>query len=130
MSCQSAPSALAETRASRPFSFAVLNYVRQQRIPAGQNFHLPYQLLPAMHYYHPEVTVTGYDLDWSTQRLADSVTAPQTFDRLLCEENICSQLRESLPGRLADQQFLHPLGPNGGKLYSVRILPANSKETP
>jgi hypothetical protein len=115
---------LADLKARRPCHFAVLDFVRQEKIPADKTLYLPFQLVPTLHYYQGNLKTAGYDLDWTTQRLAEAVTRPEAHERVLCEMTLCRQLAEALPGRVVDRKMLDPAGPFGDLLYTVRIVPA------
>ncbi|BDC53196.1 hypothetical protein F183_A55110 (plasmid) [Bryobacterales bacterium F-183] len=112
---------------AHPPHFAVLDFVRSHPL-GGQTLYLPYQFVPTLHYYLPDLKVAGYDMDWDLKRLTSEVTAPGAYERVLCEDKICAALADSLPDRVTDRQFLHPLGVNGGIFYSVRILPASGEQ--
>jgi hypothetical protein len=57
---------------------------------------LPFDLVPTMHYYRPNIPVTGYDTDWSGNRLA-SESLNASPDLVLCRESTCTTLEHLWP---------------------------------
>jgi hypothetical protein len=73
-----------------------LKYVGTEAAPTRPVF-VPYQLLPTLHYYYPDIKVTAYDKDWTVSRLAaQTIDSPQGAD-VLCPSSICDSLRQVWP---------------------------------
>jgi hypothetical protein len=75
----------------------VLKYTRSYTAQADvRTVFLPFDLVPTMHYYLPNIPVTGYDTDWSNDRLAgESLNASP--DLVLCRESACRTLEHLWP---------------------------------
>ncbi|MGA2148463.1 MAG: hypothetical protein ABSH49_26250 [Bryobacteraceae bacterium] len=75
----------------------VLKYTRSYTAQADvRTVFLPFDLVPTMHYYLPNIPVTGYDTDWTNDRLAgESLQASP--DLVLCRESTCMTLERLWP---------------------------------
>jgi hypothetical protein len=110
-----------EIHDSQPYHIAVLKLTREQPVPAGQRFYLPFQLVPTLHYYHPEVETAGYDVSYPIEQLAAEIVSPQAADVMLCEEALCAALEQQRPGILTEKTLLDRVGPNGQPFYVTRV---------
>jgi hypothetical protein len=108
-------------RATRPYHIAVLQALNQHPVGPGQRLYLPYQLVPTLHYYHPEIATTGFDNDYPMARLADQVAAPNAAGFLLCEEDTCAALSRLSPGLGANKTLIDPAGPYGHPFYVMEV---------
>jgi hypothetical protein len=106
---------------SRPYHIAVLRLAQEQPIPSGRRLYLPYQLVPTLHYYHPEVETVGYDVGYPIDQLAADVASPQAAGAMLCEAAFCGALERQYPGILTAKTLLDPSGPNGQPFYVARV---------
>jgi hypothetical protein len=78
----------------------------------GTTVLVPYVLVPTLHYYRPELTAIGYDLDWSRARLMQFSRERGGNLAFLCPESVCRQVGEEFGngsawvplGRIADQR--------------------------
>ena len=112
---------------SRPYHFAVLKLMRDQPVAPGRQLYLPYQLVPTLHYYHPEIQTVGYDADFSIARLADGIQSPDADDKMLCEEEFCAAIERQSPGFALNKTLLDPAGPNGQPLYVIQVRKTGSR---
>jgi hypothetical protein len=112
----------AQARRAPSFSREILRYL--DRASGGGPVYISFLLVPALHYYHPEVATVGYDQDWSIQRLAaESMAAAPA--RVICEEKLCRQLAALWPVRAASD-FPEPVGHmdrTGEAVYAISLNP-------
>ena len=110
----------------RPYHFAVLKLVDSQPAGAGRPLYLPFQLVPTLHYYHPEIQTVGYDADFPVARLADGIRSPEADDKMLCEEEFCAAIERQSPGFALNKTLLDPVGPNRQPLYVIQVRKTGS----
>jgi len=101
----------------RPFSFAVLKALHDRPVPVTQRFYVPYQLVPTLHYYLPDLATVGYDLNYPVAEVARGMESPESAEWTLCEESFCSALDAYQSGFAKEKELLDPLGPSGQPLY-------------
>jgi hypothetical protein len=106
---------------AQPYHVATLRLLQEQPIPSGQRFYLPYQLVPTLHYYHPEVETLGYDVGYPLDQLATEIASPKAAGAMLCEEAFCGAIERQHPGILLEKTLLDPVGPNGQPFYVARV---------
>jgi hypothetical protein len=106
---------------SQPYHVATLRLLQEQPVPTGQRLYLPFQLVPTLHYYHPEVETLGYDVSYPIDQLATEIAAPEAAGAMLCEEAICVAIERQHPGILTGKTLLDPVGPTGQPFYVARV---------
>ena len=106
---------------AQPYHVATLRLLQEQPVPTGQRLCLPYQLVPTLHYYHPELETLGYDVGYPIDQLAAEIASPRAAEAMLCEEAYCSAIERQHPGILAEKTLLDPVGPNGQPFYVARV---------
>jgi hypothetical protein len=106
---------------SQPYHVATLRLLKEQPVPAGQRLYLPYQLVPTLHYYHPELETLGYDVGYPIDQLANEIASPQAAGAMLCEEAMCVAIERQHPGILTEKTLLNPVGPTGQPFYVARV---------
>jgi hypothetical protein len=112
---------LREIHDAQPYHVATLRFLQGQPVPAGQRLYLPYQLVPTLHYYHPDLETLGYDVGYPIDQLATEIASPQAAGAMLCEEAFCAAIERQHPGILAEKTLLDPTGPNGQPFYVARV---------
>jgi len=110
-----------EIHDQRPYTVAVMQLLSERPVPAGQLLSVPYQLVPTLHYYLPELETSGYDLNYPVASVADEMTSPQAAAWTLCEETFCAALDQYAPGMATERTLLDPEGPSGQPIYVVRV---------
>jgi hypothetical protein len=106
---------------AQPYHVATLRFLQDQPVPAGQRLCLPFQLVPTLHYYHPELETLGYDVGYPIDQLAAEIASPQAAAAMLCEEAFCGAIERQHPGILAEKTLLDPVGPTGQPFYVARV---------
>jgi hypothetical protein len=106
---------------AQPYHVATLRLLQVQPIPAGRRLYLPFQLVPTLHYYYPEMETLGYDVGYPIDRLATEIASPQAAGAMLCEETFCGAIERQHPGILAEKTLLDPVGPTGQPFYVARV---------
>lgn len=71
----------------------VLSYTSRSRV---RKLFLPFELVPTLHYYRPDLVTVGYDADWSGARLA-SESLDAAPDSVLCVGLACTPLEHLWP---------------------------------
>jgi hypothetical protein len=69
----------------------LLSYVGQKRDAKGM--YVPYVFVPTIHYYYPQLTTVGYDVDWRPEDLVSAWVKAGPGWELLCAESTCNALR-------------------------------------
>jgi hypothetical protein len=109
---------LQELKGNNPYPYftSSLQWVREQPSIDGRLI-VPYQLVPTLHLYFPQLKTTGIDVDWSAQRLRDTLRHPDSAPFLLCEAPQCAAMADLL---LPNP---HPLGegPNHQPLFAAKV---------
>jgi 4-amino-4-deoxy-L-arabinose transferase-like glycosyltransferase len=103
-----------------PYQIAVLRLLRQNPVGAGQRFYIPFQLLPTLHYYFPDVETLGYDFDFPLPKLVDGLNSGSAAKMMLCEEQMCTAIESRWAGFAAQKELLASTGPSGQPLFVVR----------
>ena len=98
-----------------------MKVVRERAVAPGQRLYIPYQLIPVLHYYLPELRTVGYDLDYPVSDVAGGMTAPTSAGWAFCEESYCAALEGYRPGIMEEKLLLSPSGPSGQPIYVIRI---------
>jgi hypothetical protein len=113
-------------KAVRPYEAIVLRLVGEHPVGAGEELYVPYQLVPMLHYYHPEIETVGYDFDFPLPRLADGIRSKDAAEIMFCEASFCDGLEREWPGFAAQKTLLGRPGPNGQPIYMVRLQKSGS----
>lgn len=92
--------------------------LRSRPLPEGR-LHVPYQAVPSLHYYFPQLKTQGFDLDWTADALAKSLRQPGAGRVLICEWEQC----ELVGGMLQSRRLLDPVGPNGKPVFVAEVKP-------
>ena len=108
----------------RTFESAALKHVRENPNDTAGRLYMPFQLVPTLHYYLPELKTVGYDVDFPIARLIDGLQADGSAPIMLCEEPVCNDISARVPGLLGERKLLDAPGPNKKPFYSVRLLQA------
>ncbi|MGP8245794.1 MAG: hypothetical protein ACLQVN_14905 [Bryobacteraceae bacterium] len=96
----------------------VLSYAARSGV---RTLFLPFDLVPTLHYYRPSVTVTGYDTDWSGERLAgESVAAAPAS--VLCRELTCTTLERLWPHGVIARRDMVSRAAGGEPLYAIALI--------
>lgn len=112
---------LRDLKRIRPYESTVLQLIDEHPVEARQQLYLPYQLVPMLHYYHPEIETVGYDFDFPVPRLADGVRSGDSAGIMFCEAVFCDRLERQTPGFAARKTLLDRPGPNGQPFYLIEI---------
>lgn len=75
--------------------FQLLSYVKSN--DRSGTMYVPYELVPTLHYYFPELKTVGYDTNWAVSTLASAIAGPDPAE-LLCEEEVCRQVASMTTG--------------------------------
>ncbi len=110
-----------ESKADIPYDSIVLRMVGEHPIGAGERLYVPYQVVPMLHYYHPEIKTVGYDYGFPLTRLADGIEAGDSAGIMFCEASFCDGLERLEPGYAAQKTLLDRPGPNGQAMYLVQL---------
>lgn len=105
----------------RIFTIDVLEYMKTAKVPEGQTLMVPYILVPALHYYHPEIKTVGYDTDWALPKLQATMATPNIAKFSFCESSACRILEKVLGENTKPQyQKLTDTGPSHVEsLYAI-----------
>jgi hypothetical protein len=96
----------------------VLSYTARSGV---HTLFLPFDLVPTLHFYRPKVTVTGYDADWSGERLAGESLAAAPAS-VLCPELTCTTLEHLWPdGAIVRRDPVSRI-PAGEPLYAIGLV--------
>lgn len=113
--------AFRDAKAARPSNAAVLRALGENPGVEHGQLYVPYQMVPMLHYYHPEIRTVGYDFDFPVPRLADGVLSRDAAPIMFCEASFCDALERTVPGFAAQKTLLDRPGPNGQPFYLVQI---------
>ncbi len=102
------------------FSSDVLAYLKQSP-PAGQKLHVPYILVPTLHYYHPELAAEGYDTEPAAE-LVRRMKSDEGDGRLVCETSVCRAVEQILGDQAGPLIRIAATGPSGREALSVLSL--------
>jgi len=117
---------LREVKAEMPYQTIVLRLVGEHPPVAGQQLFLPYQLVPTLHYYYPDIKTVGYDFDFPLPRLADGIQSSDAAGIMFCEAAFCDGLERQAPGFAARKTLLDRPGPNGQPFYLIELRKSGS----
>jgi len=112
---------LRDAKAAMPYESLVLRQVAEHTVEPGRQLYLPYQLVPMLHYYHPDIKTVGYDFDFALPRLADGIQSKDAAGIMFCEASFCDGLELQSPGFAARKILLDRPGPNGQPFYLIEI---------
>lgn len=112
---------LRAAKAAKPYESTVLQAVGEHPVEAGRQLYLPYQLVPMLHFYHPEIKTVGYDFDFPLPRLAEGVQSRDAAGIMFCEAAFCDRLEDLDPGFAAQKTLLDRRGPNGQPFYLIQL---------
>ncbi len=112
---------LRQGKATRPDESSVLKLVGEYPVEVGRQLYLPFQLVPMLHYYHPDIKTVGYDFDFSLSRLADGILSKDAAGIMFCEASFCDGLEIEAPGFAARKTLIDTPGPNGQPFYLIEI---------
>lgn len=118
--------AMRETSEAKSGEEVVFRLLAEHPPAPGAKLYLPYQLVPSMHYYHPEVATVGYDFDFPVARLADGIESKDAADITFCEAAFCDELDRRIPGFAARKTLLAAPGPNGQPFYLIQVRKATN----
>lgn len=79
------------------------SHLDQRQTP--QRWFVPFEYLTLLHFHHPTLRFTAYDVDWEPGRLAHDVAASQLSAGLLCAPQTCTQIQTLL----GPQRFTGPI---------------------
>jgi hypothetical protein len=113
--------AFRDAKAATPSNAAVLRLVEENPGVERGQLYVPYQMVPMLHYYRPEIRTVGYDFDFPVPRLADGVLSRDAAPIMFCEASFCDALERTVPGFAAQKTLLDRPGPNGQPFYLVQI---------
>jgi len=88
--------------------------------PMG-TLYLPFQLVPVMHLYHPEIKTVGFDIDFPVARLVDGIRAFDAAPIMFCEAKYCDAIERRAPGFAARRTLLDTQGPTGQAFYLIEF---------
>jgi hypothetical protein len=109
-----------ETQTRRPSSPAMRAAIGQAARTPATPFFVPFEWVPTLHYYHPNLTFVGYDSDWKPQRLAQEAAA--TPSQVACQPEMCAALEATLPpGTPVTRDTLHAGDSTGELFYLIRV---------
>jgi len=94
----------------------VLSYLRAHQ--SAQKIFVPYTMVPPLHFYQPELTLIGYDQDWTMERLAQESSSARAV--VFCEEPLCRELERNW-GAVPWKKEQVGLPQTGAALYAVRL---------
>ena len=77
----------------------VLQYARRMEKQALA----PFVYVPTLHYYHPDITTVGYDVDWTVERLEEAARAAERTE-VICAPQVCDALAERLGAGIEGRQ--------------------------
>jgi hypothetical protein len=117
---------LRDVKAAGAYESIVLRAVGEHPVAAGKQLYVPYQLVPTLHYYHPEIKTTGYDFDFPLPRLADGIQSRDAAGIMFCEAGFCEELERQTPGFALQKTLLDRPGPNGQPFYLIEIRKSGS----
>jgi hypothetical protein len=112
---------LRELKGITTYESIVLRLIGEYPVEPGKQIYLPYQAVPMLHYYHPDIKTVGYDFDFPLARLADGVKSGDAAGIMFCEAVFCDALERRMPGFAARKTLLERPGPNGQPLYLVQL---------
>jgi hypothetical protein len=107
---------LLEVRAEKPYQANLLARLREAPVTDGRLL-TPYQAVPTLHYYLPQMKTTGFDLDWTAERLLETLRQPGMSRRLYCEKPTCDLLGDAI--RVTREITTN--GPNGRTLFEAEV---------
>jgi hypothetical protein len=113
--------AMRESKAAKTFLPVVLQVVGEHPVQPDQQLYLPYQLVPTLHYYHPEIKTVGYDFDFPFPRLAEGIKSSSTAGIMFCETSFCDGVERLAPGFAEQKTLLNTPGPNSQPFYLVQL---------
>jgi hypothetical protein len=116
-----------EGRDARPYYYAVRDFLRTEPAAPGQQLHMPYQLVPTAHYYHPELSTIGHDYGYNVNGIVAQLRSPSSASTMLCEQPMCDAIQQAA-AETTRGQLLHPRGPTGKPLYVLHIRNAAAGE--
>ena len=116
---------LRSVKAVTPYESVVLRVLGSRPVGPGK-IYLPYQLVPMMHYYRPEIATVGYDLDYPLARLADGIESADAAPVMLCEAVLCDGLERLTPGFAVQKILLDSQGPNHQRFYLIETRKSGS----
>ena len=117
---------LRDFKAVTPYESVVLHVVGQHPVDAGRELYLPFQLVPMLHYYHPNIKTVGYDFDFPLPRLADGIQSKDAAGIMFCEAAFCDGLERQAPGFAVRKTLLDRPGPNGQLFYLIELRKSGS----
>jgi hypothetical protein len=105
-----------EHRAKPAGTADVLAYIDSRQL-AGPLF-LPFEMVPPMHFYHPEIVANGYDATWTGQALADQASELKQGTTVFCSPEVCRQLDS---GAAARAERIGALPDTQEPLYAMKV---------
>jgi hypothetical protein len=113
--------AFRDAKAAKPSNAAVLRLIEETPALERGRLYVPYQMVPMLHYYRPEIRTVGYDFDFPVPQLADGILSRDADSIMFCESSFCDALERAAPGFAAQKTLLDRPGPNGQPFYLVQI---------
>jgi len=97
----------------------VLRYIEKSGM---ERKFIPYFFVPPLHYYHPEFETTGYDTDWTPERLAQAALASGRAE-VICTPALCDQIVALWPPESVSSSEVvsRPPPAAGGPLDAIRL---------
>ncbi|MGA1995890.1 MAG: hypothetical protein ABSH45_08930 [Bryobacteraceae bacterium] len=96
----------------------VLSYIARSGV---KKLFLPFELVPTLHYYRPDVAAAGYDTDWSGERLAGESLAAAPAS-VLCPELTCTTLEHLWPDGVMVRRDPVSRTSGGELLYAIGLV--------
>ncbi len=118
--------AMNESKTAPSYESVVLRALESHPPEQGRELFVPYQLVPMLHYYRPEIKTVGYDFDYPLARLADGVQSRNSASTMFCEEQFCDGLDRLIPGFATQKSLMERPGPNGQRFYLVQLRKSGS----
>jgi hypothetical protein len=110
-----------EARDAYSYYRAALDTVRAARVEPGKAFYVPFQLVPTLHYYHPEVSTVAMDYGYSVPDMVAGLRSPSAASALMCEKSMCDEIQSVGVDIVEARNLVHPQGPTGQPLYVLRL---------
>jgi len=63
--------------------------------PAAQRWLVPYEHVPMLHFYHPDLRFTAYDVDWESSRVVEALASSSAG--LICNPQTCQEVQLRMP---------------------------------
>jgi hypothetical protein len=108
---------MARERSVKPAGTADVLAFLDSRPPEGPLF-VPYVMVPALHYYRPDVAAIGYDETWAAEALSRQAAGLDSRTVVFCNSKVCGQVD---PDGAANLERIGTLPDTNQPLYAMRL---------